>query len=176
MNRYMKQMFADPTTGYDNNGYCDFSASAAQAVAGKDLVLAVWNATGTKLLAVEGQQTLTINRSADTIEVTSKDTEGGWKSSIAGMREWSIDQDGMYVMDGDAHKALGAAFNDGSLVCIKVYNTKKKAGVFGGLACITEYNVEAPYDDAMSYSISLQGAGPLVDLIENKPNPDTAPQ
>ena len=48
--------------------YCDFNASAAKAVAGKDILLAVWNADATKLLAVAGQQTLTINRSADEIE------------------------------------------------------------------------------------------------------------
>ena len=82
------QMFAD---GYDRGAYCDFSSSAAKAIAGKDILLAVWDSTGAKLMAVSGQQGLTINRSADSIEITSKDTQGGWKSKIAGMKEWSID-------------------------------------------------------------------------------------
>ncbi len=46
---------------YDN--YCDFSASAAQAVAGKDIIVLVWDALGSNLLAIAGQQGLTINRS-----------------------------------------------------------------------------------------------------------------
>lgn len=86
------QLFA-----YDDNAYCDFTSSSAKAVAGKDILLAIYNADGTKLLAISGQQGLTINRSADSIEITSKDTLGGWKSKIAGMKEWSIDNDGLYV-------------------------------------------------------------------------------
>ena len=65
------QLFAN-----DNNAYCDFSSTAAKALAGKDILLAVFNTTGDKLLAISGQQGLTINRSADSIEITSKDTEG----------------------------------------------------------------------------------------------------
>ncbi len=74
--------------GFDNNAYCDFTSSAAKAIAGKDILLAIYNTGGDKLLAISGQQGLTINRSADSIEITSKDTAGGWKSKIAGMKEW----------------------------------------------------------------------------------------
>lgn len=152
------------TTDFDSGVYCDFTASSAKAVAGKDILLAVFNADGTKLMAVSGQKGLTINRSADSIEVTSKDTEGGWKAKISGMKEWSIDNDGLYVMDDDSHKALGAAFDAGDPVCLKVINGKTKQGMFGGLAYITDYPIEAPYDDAMTYSLTFDGNGKLVDL------------
>ena len=151
-------------TNYDSNVYCDFNASSAKAVAGKDILLAVFNNDGTKLLAVSGQQGLTINRSADSIEVTSKDTEGGWKSKISGMKEWSIDNDGLYVMDDESHQALSLAFDAGDPVCLKVINGKTKTGMFGGLAFITDYPIEAPYDDAMTYSLTFDGNGKLVDL------------
>ena len=49
------QLFA-----YDDNAYCDFTSSSAKAVAGKDILLAIYNADGTKLLAISGQQGLTI--------------------------------------------------------------------------------------------------------------------
>lgn len=149
---------------FDENVYCDFSASAANAIAGADVLLAVFNEAGDKLLAIAGQQGLTINRSADSIDVTSKDTEGGWKSKIPGLKEWSIDNDGIYVPSDETHVALGKAFQDGSLVCLKVINGKTKKGMFGGLACITDYSLEAPYDDSMTYSISLEGNGPLTDI------------
>lgn len=144
--------------------YCDFSSTSAAAIAGKDILLQVWDMTGTNLLAVAGQQGLTINRSADTIEVSSKDTEGGWKANIAGMKEWSIDTDGLYVGSDESHKVLTKAFENSDPVCIKVVNNKTNADMFGGLAYVTEYTLEAPHDDGMTYSITLSGNGALTDL------------
>lgn len=160
---------------FDNNNYCDFSSSAAKAMAGKDILLAIWNRTGDKLLAISGQQGLTINRSADSIEITSKDTAGGWKSKLAGMKEWSIDNDGLYAPNDESHTELSRAFSDSEPVCVKVINGKTKKGMFGGLAAVTDYPIEAPYDDAVTYSLTLEGMGPLIDLIENPPAPDTMP-
>lgn len=165
------QIFA----AYDDNAYCNFSSSAAQAIAGKDILLCVFDSTGENLYAIAGQQNLTINRSADTLETTSKDTTGGWKSYIPGMKEWSIDSDGLYVSGDSAHDALSAAFEDGSPVCVKVINSKTQKGLYGGLACVTDYPIEAPYDDAMTYSITLTGMGALTDLTADPPSTDTMP-
>lgn len=161
--------------GFDENNYCDFSSSAAKAMAGKDILLAIWNMDGSKLLAISGQQGLTINRSAESIEITSKDTAGGWKSKIAGMKEWSIDNDGLYVPNDESHTILSNAFDKGDPVCIKVVNGKTKKGMFGGLAVITDYPIEAPFDDAMTYSLTLEGMGKLVDLMTKPSTPDEMP-
>ena len=173
MKIYDKQHFAGDA--FDANAYCDFSASAASAMAGKDVLLGVWKADGSAILAVAGQQGLTINRSADTIEVSTKDTEGGWKASIAGMKEWSIDLDGLYVKDDASQAILSKAFTDGDLVCIKVYDAKAKKGLFGGIAAITDYPIEAPYDDAVTYSVSFSGVGKLTDLTVEVPTTDIMP-
>ena len=169
---YISQIFAGE---YDGNAYCDFTASAASAVAGKDILLAVWDTTGEHILAVAGQQGLTINRTADTIEVSTKDTEGGWKASIAGMKEWSIDLDGLYVTSDESQSILSNAFTSGDLVCIKVYNNKTRKGMFGGIASITDFPIEAPYDDAVTYSVTFSGVGPLTDLLVDTPTTDTLP-
>lgn len=153
---------------YEDNLYCDFSSTAANAVAGKDLLLAVFDATGEELLAIAGQQSLTINRSADTIEVTSKDTKGGWKANTAGMKEWSIDNGGLYVASDETHKLMSDAFENSDPVCLKVVNIKTKTPMFGGLAYITDYPIEAPYDDAVTYSATFSGVGPLVDLTDSE--------
>ena len=171
-NFYLEQMFAGE---YDGGAYCDFSASAASAIAGKDILLAIWDEDGSHILAVAGQKGLTINRSADTIEVTTKDTEGGWKGSIAGMKEWSIDLDGLYVTSDESQSILSEAFSSGSLVCVKVYNNKTRKGMFGGVASITDFPIEAPYDDAVTYSITLSGVGKLTDLLVDAPTTDTLP-
>lgn len=150
--------------GFDGNVYCNFNATSAKAIAGKDILLAVFSEDGSKLLAISGQQGLTINRSADSIEVTSKDTPGGWKSKISGMKEWSIDNDGIYVQGDESHKVMYNAFDNGLPVCLKVINGKTQKAMLGGLAYITDYSMEAPFDDTMTYSISFEGNGPLVDL------------
>lgn len=149
---------------FEEQLYCDFDSSTTKAVAGKDIILAVFDATGTDLLAISGQQGLTINRSADSIEVTSKDTEGGWKSKIAGMKEWSVDNDGYWVPSNESHQVIGKAFQNSDPVCIKIVNGKTKKSMFGGLAYVTDYSIEAPYDDGMTYSLSLEGNGALVDF------------
>ena len=153
------QIFSEPD-------YCDFSSTAASAMAGKDILLGIYDSTGDEILAIAGQQSLTINRTADSLEVSSKDTEGGWKSYLAGMKEWSIDNGGLYVASADAHKLLGEAFENSDPVCIKVWNEKTSTDLFGGIAYIADYTLEAPYDDAVTYSISLAGNGALVDLYE----------
>lgn len=147
---------------YDNNLYCDFAEASAKA--GKDILLCIFSEDGSDLLAISGQQGLTINRSADSVEVTSKDTEGGWKKQLPGMKEWSIDNDGIYILSSESHKLLGKYFENGDLVCLKVVDAKEMKSLFGGLACITDYSLEAPYDDSMTYSLSFAGSGPLVDL------------
>lgn len=171
MNKFNLQKFA-----FDDNQYCDFSSVAAKAVAGKDIVLAIFNENGEKLLAVSGQQGLTINRNAESIEISSKDTEGGWKAKIPGMKEWGIDIDGVYVLADESHRELAKAFDAGSPVCLKVINKKTKKGMFGGLAVITDYPIEAPYDDTMTYSLTFEGMGALVDLTINPSTPDSMPQ
>lgn len=161
--------------GFDNNNYCDFTSTVAKAVAGKDILLCIWNMEGTDLLAISGQQGLTINRSADSIEITSKDTQGGYKSYLPGMKEWSIDNDGLYVPNDQSHRILSQVFESGDPVCIKVVDGKRKMGMFGGLACVTDYPIEAPYDDAVTYSLTLSGMGQLVDLQVDPASPDTMP-
>ena len=154
---------------FEDNLYCDFSNTATKAVAGKDILLAIFDNTGEELLAIAGQQRLTINRSADSLEVSNKNT-GGWKAKLPGMKEWSIDNDGLYVSSDESHKELGKAYEEGNFVCLKVVNQREKKALFGGLAIVSDYSLEAPYDDAMTYSISLDGNGALVDLSNKNAN------
>lgn len=173
-NKFLKQLFADGT-GFDSGAYCDFSSSAAQAISGKDVLLAVWNAEGTKLLAIAGQQSLDISRSAETSEVVTKDSDGSWNAAVSGMKSWSISTDGVYVADDESHKILGAAFENGDNLCVKVYNKKHSKGLYGGVAILDTYDISAPYDDSMTYSINLTGVGKLTDFSLEEIASDTMP-
>ncbi|WP_147536099.1 phage major tail protein, TP901-1 family [Bacillus marasmi] len=144
--------------------YTQLTGQLSKAIAGKDIILSIWDVTGAALLAIAGQQGLTINRDKDTIEVTAKDSADGWKQKIAGGKEWSIDNDGVYVRSDDSHKQLKAAFDSDEPVLLKVTNQKAQTEMFAGLALLKSYPVEAPYDDAVTYTASFDGTGPLVDL------------
>ena len=152
-------------TTYGQVAYCDIPDAVASS--GGDWLLCIFTANGDRLLGIAGQQGLSISRSAETIDVTSKTTEGGWKSQIAGAKEWSIDSDGVYVMGAESHKLLGRLFGNSDLVCLKVIDKRNLKSLFGGLACITDYSLDAPYDDAVTYSLTLGGNGALVDLTES---------
>ena len=54
---------------------------------------------------------------------------------------------------------LEEAFLSGDLVDVKIGDDAGWG--FEGKAIITDFPVEAPYDDALSYSMTLQGTGAL---------------
>lgn len=155
--------------------YCNFSSAAAKAIAGKDIMLCIYGQDGEDLIAVAGQQGFTLNRSAESIDTGSKDTQGGWSSSIPGAKTWGIDADGIYPLGDQSHAMLAAAFENDDLLCVKIVDIKRQTGLWGGLACITDYPIEAPYDDAATYSLTLSGVGKLVDLQANPEEPDVMP-
>lgn len=158
-------------SNFEEQAYCDMSTSAG-AVAGRDIQLCVFDSTGTELLAVAGQQGLTVNRSQENIEISAKDAVGGWKSFISGMKEWSIETEGLYVVSDTTHRTLGNAYENGEPVCVKVINTKDETGLYGGVALVSEYSLEAPFDEAMTYTITLSGNGKLTDLTGVQENPE----
>ncbi len=170
INKINLQQFAEPAqptaenTAFDGGAYGDPTKVVNEAIAGKDVIVSIWNATGDKLLAIKGQKGLKVSRKANSIDISTKDTDGGWVSKMAGAKEWSLDTDGLYVMSDESHQTLGKAFENSSPVLVKITNKKIEKDMFGGLASITDYSFEAPFDDAMTYSISLEGMGALVDL------------
>lgn len=108
---------------------------------------------------IAGQRGATLNRSAETMESTSKDSTG-WKEFEQSFKEWSIEAEGLLV-DGDAgYLELEEAFNNGTK--LKVELKMDTAGdKWTGSVIVTDLPVEMPYDDLVSYSVTLQGSGAL---------------
>ncbi len=125
-------------------------------VKGLDLLISVGTGVDQKVLG--GQRNATLNRSAEMIDVTDK-LGGGWKENMASFKEWSIDCDGLYVADDAAFAVLETAFETGVEVQIEL--AKGVTLVYSGAAYITDFPIEAPYDDALTYSISLSGTAAL---------------
>src|SRR5690554_4214391 len=97
---------------FENNLYCDFTDTTATAINGKDIILAVFNLDGSKLLAVSGQQSLTINLEKDVIEIDAKTTKGGWRTKLPGMKNWTIENDALYVPTDESQKVLKSSFDN----------------------------------------------------------------
>lgn len=129
----------------------------ASKISGMKVKLYIKDATTGKVLA--GQRNATLNRSAESIDATSKDTEGFWTESLQGFKSWSIDADGAFVQDDVAYGILETAFLNSENV--DVYLELPSGTKYEGNATITDFSLEAPYDDLVTYSISLQGNGAL---------------
>ncbi|ARK29049.1 phage major tail protein, TP901-1 family [Halalkalibacter krulwichiae] len=114
-------------------------------------------------LVLAGQRNASLTRSAESIDATSKDTEGFWKESLQGFKEWSIDADGAYVSNDAAYTELERSFINSENVDVLI---ELPSGTkYVGNATITDFSMEFPYDDLVTYSISLQGNGAL-DIVE----------
>ena len=105
---------------------------------------------------VAGQKGGTLNRGYDTIDITSKDNSG-WQDEEYGNANWSIEADGLLVEDDAGFLALEAAFEGADYV--KVRFQTQAGNKYEGSAIISDFNVEAPYDDQATYSLTLNGKG-----------------
>ena len=124
--------------------------AATAAIKGLDLLISI----GAQTLG--GQRGATLNRSSEVIDITNK-VSGGWKENVSGFKEWSVDADGLFITDDAAYLALETAYAAGTAVEVKL--AKGAELVYSGSAYITDFPVEAPYDDASTYSVSLTGTG-----------------
>jgi TP901-1 family phage major tail protein len=127
-------------------------------ITGMKVKLFIKDATTGKVLA--GQKNATLSRSAESIDATSKDTVGFWKESLQGFKEFSIDADGAYVESDVAYGLLEEAFLNSENV--DVYLEMPSGTKYEGNVTITDFSLEFPYDDLVTYSLSLQGNGALV--------------
>lgn len=118
---------------------------------GLDIILTIDNKV------VGGQRNATLNREAEVIDITNK-VSAGWTENMTSVKSWSIEGDGIFVVDDAALDAIEQAFLDGSWVQVKVADD---AWGYTGRGVITDFPIEANYDDAATYSITITGSGAL---------------
>ena len=118
---------------------------------GLDIILSIDNKI------VGGQRNATLNREAEVIDITNK-VSAGWTENMTSVKSWSIEGDGIFVVDDAALDAIEEAFLNGSWVQVKVAD---EAWGYTGRGVITDFPIEANYDDAATYSITITGSGAL---------------
>ena len=133
----------------------------ANSTAGKDYL--IYLNTGTTEAAptwtlLGGQRSGDLNRKADEIDASHK-TSGGWKSTLPGLRSWSIDLETVYLAGDTGAKFLEAAFLAGKQVHVKFEYPDKS--FVTGWGSITECSLSTPHDDVATLKGTISGDGPL---------------
>ncbi|MHC5291076.1 hypothetical protein CHCC14819_0440 [Bacillus licheniformis] len=133
--------------------------ATGQKIAGVDILVK------TNDTIVGGQSGCTINRSMNVIETTDK-TSNGWVTKIGGTKEWSVEMDAFMIVGDAGYKLLSQAFKDRAEVDVEC----EIAGILHqGKALISDFPIEAPQDDAVTFSITLEGSGELVETAVTVP-------
>lgn len=131
----------------------------AKKVAGVDVLLKVKKNSG--FIAVGGQKGASLSRSAETIDVTDKTSEG-WSESIVGLKSWGLECDGFVTLGDEGFEALHEAFDNRLPLEVEMKIGGEEGYTYTGSVVITDFPEEYPQDDAVSYSLSLSGASKLV--------------
>jgi len=136
-------------------------------VAGVDVLLKVKEQETGELTVAGGQTGATLTRSAETIDVSDK-TTGGWSSSLVGLKSFTIEAEGFVSLGDSGQELLEDAFDarEKVFIEIRVGDDSDKDGVtYTGECVITELSNEFSQDDAVTFSLSLEGASPLVRTV-----------
>ena len=108
---------------------------------------------------VGGQRGASLSMSADELDVTDKNTTG-YKKFLVGLKEWSISCDGLVVLNEQGYDALFNAFIAGDVIEVELRKEDNSFGYKGDVV-ISSMDFDAQYDDALTYSCELKGAGDL---------------
>lgn len=131
-------------------------------IAGVDVLLYVEDDKN-KELPLAGQTGTELNLDADTIDVTDKNSNG-WKTAIAGLMSWKMSSDGFVDLGEDSLPLLRQAFFTRKPIKVKLRmgeNTDKNGVTFKGSAYIKSFPHSFKQDDAVTYSLDLEGATQL---------------
>lgn len=135
---------------------------SGKKVAGVDVLLKFKDESGQTVI-LGGQTGATLNREAATLDVTDK-TSGGWTSSLAGTLSWSIDADGFVVLGDKAFGLIEDAFLGRKEVEAEIRmgaDSDVEGITYSGKGYLVDLPLEFAQDDAVTYSLSLEGSSPL---------------
>lgn len=108
---------------------------------------------------VAGQRDASINMAGDTIDTSSKDGDG-WKTAAVGLLGWDADLDGIIVDTNAGLAAIEAAYN--ARTAVKVRMAFPDGSHKSGEALITSMPTKVPMGGEATYSVKMQGNGPLI--------------
>lgn len=126
---------------------------------------------GGTLVAYATTGSININHSLR--EITSKDS-GAWKEQMEGLRDWSIDLEGMYAWTDAAGGSITNAddlylsyIDNRTSFTITWGSTDAEAGdtKYSGTAYLTTVSMSGATEDSATYSASFSGTGAITQTV-----------
>jgi TP901-1 family phage major tail protein len=121
---------------------------------------------GTPNKNIAESRDLSISIDVATIDVSSRDS-GGWRELIGGQRSWSASLSGVVEYDEGANevgvKSLVTLMVARAPIALLFGSTAiSDSQTYAGNGIITNVETSAPYEDAVEWTASIEGTGPIV--------------
>ena len=128
---------------------------------GRDLLIKMDMTGDGQFETVAGLRATRLAFNADTVDVTSMDSQGGWRELLggAGMRSASISGSGVF-RDADTDRRARQVFFDGEMPAYQV--VIPDFGTIEGKFQMTGLEYSGSYNGEATYEVSLASAGALV--------------
>lgn len=108
-------------------------------------------------IEVGGQENAKMYKTIQQSDITNM-IKMDWKRTITSIKGWSVVCSGLVIKSDEGFKALRNAYENNSLVKIKVEEgTISEAGY----AYITSFPVTSTYNSGWTYSVTFEGSGAL---------------
>jgi predicted secreted protein len=111
-------------------------------------------------LEIDTVRDVTLNLSANEVDDTSRTTDG-WRSRLAGLREWGADFEMIYNTANTAWQKVRAAYFDGTSIEILALDgditVDDKEGI-RGTVFVTSFERSEPLEDVVSNSVTFVGS------------------
>ena len=152
---------ADGTTNTETTKKRVTRDASQDKLLGKEVLLYInYGATATydapQWALIGGQTTADLDMSADSIDATSK-TSDGWGENYAGIKSTELDLEGVLCKSDEAYAALRDAFIKGELVDLCRFKADGTAD--RNWYSITDLSDSTPHDDVATFKIKANGAG-----------------
>ena len=107
--------------------------------------------------ALAGQQNIALSRNVSNIDITNK-IDGNWREYLPGLKTWSVNCNGMYVVDDDSFKTLENCFMNNQEIEVKLILDEK---TYTGTGIITDFPLSGSFNSQFKYQVKVLGTGEL---------------
>ena len=143
--------------------------------------MAILNGTDIKVydsstgILVAYAQNGSMNLNLSLREITNKES-AGWKESLEGLRDFSIDLDGAYawtdsdsavLTNGADDLALSNIITNRTALTVKFGTTTSTTGdtYYSGSVFLTSFSISAGTEETATYTMSFEGTGALTQTV-----------
>lgn len=106
---------------------------------------------------IGGQQGAIFSRQASIINITNK-INGEWEEYLTGSKGWSVNCNGLYLINSHSLEELEEAFLNNKPVEVSFSIGNKN---YSGMGLVVDCPITATFNDQFKYSIKVLGTGAL---------------